>query len=93
MEVMDSNEDDERTPIQDNVYPDPEDIPLYPWVGSSNLEKQDEGVDTLLPGEPEIPRLRNASGSRGDLTALDVTADDSRQANDSDFQNRDDGSM
>ena len=79
--------------IQDNIYPDPEDIPLYPWVGSSNLEEFGDGGETFLPAEPGVSKLRNASRSRGGLTALDVTADHSRQANDSDFQDRDDGSM
>ena len=90
---MDSNEEDEHTLIQHNTYPDPEDVPLYPWVGTSNLEELDEGGEAFLPAEPEVSRLRNASQSRGGLTALDATADHSRQANDSDFQNRDDGSM
>ena len=89
---MDSNEDDEPTVIQDNIYPDPEDIPLYPWVGNSNLEELDEGGDTFLPGEAEVFRPSNASRSQRGLAALNVTVDHSRQANDSDFQNRDDGS-
>ena len=90
---MEVAEDDEDRPMHVNLYPDPENLPRYPWVGGRIVGEIDSLGDNLAPIrsvglEPEL-----SSQWRTRSAGFSYAEDHATRSEDPDFQYRDDDAM